>query len=118
MSTFINFETMYLVKTPYLLKKLYPSLIWNQSRKDKVLYITFDDGPIPNVTPFVLEELRKYNAKATFFCIGDNVNKHPEIFKQVVNEGHSIGNHTFNHLNDGLRLRKNTLKILKSVIRK
>ncbi|WP_142604303.1 polysaccharide deacetylase family protein [Solitalea koreensis] len=90
---------MYLVKTPYLLKKLYPSLIWNQSRKEKVLYITFDDGPIPQVTPFVLSELRKYNAKATFFCIGDNVNKHPEIFKQVISEGHSIGNHTFNHLN-------------------
>ncbi|AFD05396.1 polysaccharide deacetylase family protein [Solitalea canadensis] len=90
---------MYPVKTPYLIKKLYPSLTWNLNRAEKVLYITFDDGPIPEVTPFVLEVLNKYNAKATFFCIGDNVRKHPEIFEQVKAHGHSIGNHTFNHLN-------------------
>lgn len=65
----------------------------------KVIYLTFDDGPIPEVTPFVLNQLRKYDAKATFFCIGDNVKKHPGIFEQIIQDEHSIGNHTFNHLN-------------------
>jgi len=89
---------MYLVKTPRLLKILYPELIWNKSRDNHCIYLTFDDGPIPIVTPFVLNILKQYNARATFFCIGDNVNKHPDIFEQVKNEGHSIGNHTHNHL--------------------
>lgn len=89
---------MYLVKSPWLLKKLYPQLVWNHSRKQPVIYLTFDDGPIPIVTPFVLKTLKQFEAKATFFCIGDNVQKHPEIFKQVQADGHSIGNHTFNHL--------------------
>jgi len=89
---------MYLVKTPWLLKKLYPQLIWNFSRIQPVIYLTFDDGPIPIVTPFVLKTLKQFEAKATFFCIGDNVQKHPDIFKQVQAEGHAIGNHTFNHL--------------------
>jgi len=89
---------MYLVKTPWLLKILYPNLIWNRSRDTRCIYLTFDDGPIPIVTPFVLNILKQYDAKATFFCIGDNVNKHPDIFEQVKNEGHAIGNHTFNHL--------------------
>ena len=66
---------------------------------EQVLYLTFDDGPIPEVTEFVLDTLEKYNAKATFFCVGDNVLKHPSIFEKVRSQGHSIGNHTFNHLN-------------------
>jgi peptidoglycan/xylan/chitin deacetylase (PgdA/CDA1 family) len=86
------------VKTPWLIKKLYPSLLWNKARVGNRIFVTFDDGPIPIVTPFVLNILKKHNAKATFFCIGDNICKHPEIFEQVKNEGHSIGNHTFNHL--------------------
>jgi peptidoglycan/xylan/chitin deacetylase (PgdA/CDA1 family) len=89
---------MYLVKTPWLLKKLYPQLVWNLDSSQPVIYLTFDDGPIPVVTPFVLETLKTYNAKATFFCIGDNVQKHPDIFKEVQAGGHAIGNHTFNHL--------------------
>lgn len=90
---------MYLVKTPYLLKKLYPpSLVWNMPRNEKVIYLTFDDGPIPGVTPWVLETLKQYQAKATFFCIGDNVRKHPDIYRKVLEEGHAVGNHTFNHL--------------------
>ncbi|MFB9843434.1 polysaccharide deacetylase family protein [Mucilaginibacter ginsenosidivorans] len=89
---------MYLVKTPRLLKQLYPSLLWNKARDNQRIYVTFDDGPIPIVTPFVLNILEQYRAKATFFCIGDNVNKHPDIFEQVKNAGHAIGNHTFNHL--------------------
>ncbi|MCX2474735.1 polysaccharide deacetylase family protein [Pedobacter sp. MC2016-05] len=89
---------MYLIKSPLLLKWYYPSLLWNKSRTEKVIYLTFDDGPIPNVTDFVLKTLKAFNAKATFFCIGDNILKHPEVYARVINEGHAIGNHTFNHL--------------------
>ncbi|SEO43946.1 Peptidoglycan/xylan/chitin deacetylase, PgdA/CDA1 family [Mucilaginibacter gossypiicola] len=89
---------MYLVKTPWLLKKLYPQLIWDINSTDRCIYLTFDDGPIPIVTPAVLNILKQYNAKATFFCIGDNVRKHPDIFELVKADGHAIGNHTFNHL--------------------
>ncbi len=89
---------MYLVKTPRLLKKLYPELIWDVNQTTPCIYLTFDDGPIPIVTPAVLNILKQYNAKATFFCIGDNVRKHPDIFEKVKAGGHAIGNHTFNHL--------------------
>jgi peptidoglycan/xylan/chitin deacetylase (PgdA/CDA1 family) len=80
------------------MQRLYPERIWAFSRKKKAVYLTFDDGPIPEVTPWVLEELKKHKAKATFFCIGENVQKHPEIFQKIISEGHSVGNHTFNHL--------------------
>jgi peptidoglycan/xylan/chitin deacetylase (PgdA/CDA1 family) len=86
------------VKTPWFVKQLYPSLLWNKDRSGNRIFVTFDDGPIPIVTPFVLKILQEHNAKATFFCIGDNVNKHPDIFEQVKNAGHAIGNHTYNHL--------------------
>ncbi|HWD87161.1 MAG TPA: polysaccharide deacetylase family protein [Mucilaginibacter sp.] len=86
------------VKTPWIVKQLYPKLLWNKPRSGNRIFVTFDDGPIPIVTPFVLNILQKYYAKATFFCIGDNVNKHPDIFEQVKNAGHAIGNHTYNHL--------------------
>lgn len=89
---------MYLVKSPLLLKWYYPSLVWNKSRSDKVVYLTFDDGPIPVVTEFVLNTLKSFQCKATFFCIGDNICKHPEIFQQLKTDGHTIGNHTYNHL--------------------
>jgi peptidoglycan/xylan/chitin deacetylase (PgdA/CDA1 family) len=89
---------MYLVKTPWLLKKLYPQLHWNRDRSQPVIYLTFDDGPIPLVTPFVLSTLKQYHAKATFFCIVDNVQKHPDVYQQLLTNGHAIGNHTFNHL--------------------
>ncbi|AWV98233.1 polysaccharide deacetylase family protein [Arcticibacterium luteifluviistationis] len=87
-----------LYRTPKLLQALYPTLTWQRDTSKKELYLTFDDGPIPNVTEFVLETLEKYNAKATFFCIGDNIRKHPEIFQKVVANGHAIGNHTMHHL--------------------
>src|SRR5258708_4494719 len=90
---------MYPVKTPWLVKQFYPNLLWNQSRDQRCIYVTFDDGPIPIVTPFVLNILKQYNAKATFFCIGDNVRKYPDIFEQIKNQGHAVGNHTYNHLN-------------------
>jgi peptidoglycan/xylan/chitin deacetylase (PgdA/CDA1 family) len=89
----------YLVKTPSLLKKLYPECIWNMETKENEIYLTFDDGPHPQVTQFVLDELKKFNAKATFFCIGKNVKEHFDIYKQIISEGHRPGNHTFNHLN-------------------
>ena len=89
---------MYLANAPFWLQWLYPSLIWHKSRKEKAIYLTFDDGPIPVVTPFVLNTLKSFNAKATFFCIGDNVAKHREIYEQVIDAGHSVGNHTYNHL--------------------
>jgi peptidoglycan/xylan/chitin deacetylase (PgdA/CDA1 family) len=89
---------MYLVRSPLLLKWYYPQLTWNKTRDHKVIYLTFDDGPIPDVTDFTLKTLQRYNAKATFFCIGDNITKHPQIFESIKNAGHSIGNHTFNHL--------------------
>ena len=91
---------MYLVKTPRLIQNLLPTFTWRiPTDEEKVLYLTFDDGPIPEVTPWVLDTLRQFNAKATFFCVGDNVKKNPSVFQQVLAEGHAVGNHTFNHLN-------------------
>src|SRR3569833_1618752 len=86
------------VKTPWIVKQLYPKLLWNKPRSGTRIFVTFDDGSFFFVTPFVLNILQKYDAKATFFCIGDNVNKHPDIFEQVKKAGHAIGNHTYNHL--------------------
>jgi peptidoglycan/xylan/chitin deacetylase (PgdA/CDA1 family) len=90
---------MYLIKTPWLLKKIYPDCIWDIPVEENILFLTFDDGPHPQVTPFVLNELKKYNARATFFCIGKNVVEHPDIFKRILLEGHRVGNHSHNHLN-------------------
>jgi len=89
----------YLVKTPNLIKKLYPNRVWSMPAKRKQIFLTFDDGPDKEVTSFVLEELRKFEAKATFFCIGKNVRAEFEIYKQIIDERHRVGNHTFNHLN-------------------
>ncbi len=90
---------MYLVKTPQFIQKHFPTFTWKVPGKEPVLYLTFDDGPVPEVTPWVLEQLEKYHAKATFFCVGDNVRKHPDVFHQVLDSGHTIGNHTYSHLN-------------------
>uniref|UniRef100_UPI0040489768 polysaccharide deacetylase family protein n=1 Tax=Roseivirga sp. TaxID=1964215 RepID=UPI0040489768 len=90
---------MLLHKTPLLAQWLYPNLVWKKKVNAKIIYLTFDDGPIPVVTPWVLAQLKKYNAKATFFCVGDNIRKYPDVFKQVIDSEHSIGNHTFHHLN-------------------
>ena len=87
----------YLTKTPLLIKLLFQNWVWSFPSKKKELFLTFDDGPTPVVTDWVLQELKKYNAKATFFCVGKNIDEHPELFNQIKAEGHSIGNHTQNH---------------------
>jgi peptidoglycan-N-acetylglucosamine deacetylase len=89
----------YFVKTPWLLKKMYPECTWDLKTTEKIMYLTFDDGPQPVATPFVLEQLKSYNAKATFFCIGENVEQNFELYKKIIDEGHAVGNHTYNHLN-------------------
>lgn len=101
---------MYSVRPNWLMRKTYSSAIWRIPTREKKIFLTFDDGPIPEVTPWVLSELKKYKAKATFFCIGANVEKHPDIFRQLVTEGHSTGNHTFNHLNGWKTKTKEYLK--------
>jgi peptidoglycan/xylan/chitin deacetylase (PgdA/CDA1 family) len=85
-------------RTPAILPFFFPTLTWRIATNEKELFLTFDDGPIPGPTEFVLDILKQRKVGATFFCIGDNVRKHPEIFKQILAEGHAIGNHTFNHL--------------------
>ncbi len=90
---------MYFHKTPWLLKVLYPRLVWDKYSDEKKLYLTFDDGPVPQVTSFVLDILDKYDAKASFFCVGENIRRNPGLFREIHRAGHSVGNHTFNHLN-------------------
>jgi peptidoglycan/xylan/chitin deacetylase (PgdA/CDA1 family) len=77
---------------------LFKQYVWSLPSTEKVIYLTFDDGPIPDVTEFVLDQLNLFNAKATFFCVGENIKKHPSIFKKIVENGHSYGNHTYNHI--------------------
>ena len=96
-----------IVKTPKFVTWLYPKRIWAFSREIPKIYLTFDDGPIPEVTPWVLDVLKKYQAKATFFCIGENVKKHPNIFMDIIQQGHSVGNHTQHHANGwGMKNKK------------
>lgn len=87
-----------LFRTPFFLPWLYQELLWRVPTTERKIYLTFDDGPVPGPTEFVLETLRQHQAKATFFCIGDNVRKHPQVFNSVIAEGHQIGNHTFHHM--------------------
>lgn len=101
---------MFIEQLPIVYRKLFPGTIWRIPRKEKTVYLTFDDGPIPEVTPFVLELLRKEGIKATFFCVGDNVRKHPDVFQQVLDEGHLVGNHTFNHLQGLYTWSRNYIK--------
>ena len=88
---------MYIIKTPKLIRKLFPNYLWNKSRKKPFVYFTFDDGPIPEVTPWVLDTLRRYDMHGTFFCVGDNVRKHSQIYNRLIEEGHSVGNHSYSH---------------------
>lgn len=92
-------DALLFTKTPQFAKSLYPECIWDVATQSPTLYLTFDDGPQPDITPFVMDTLAKYNAKATFFCVGKNIEKHPELFQRILREGHAIGNHTFDHVN-------------------
>ena len=100
-------------KIPSITKRIFPNYVWDFSSRDKTIYLTFDDGPTPEITTWTLEQLNKYNAKATFFCIGSNVEKHPEIFKTILKNGHSIGNHTHNHLKGWQTSKKDYLQNVK-----
>ncbi|MFC4739306.1 polysaccharide deacetylase family protein [Flavobacterium ponti] len=99
-----------MVKVPKIIKKLFFNQVWEIPNKENKIYLTFDDGPTPKVTEWVLDILEKENIKATFFCIGNNIEKHPEIFKRILKEGHSIGNHTFNHLKGWKTATKNYIE--------
>lgn len=105
---------MRLVKPSKIFRMFYPSLLWEMPKTgEKTIYLTFDDGPHPTITPLVLEILERYNAKATFFCIGNNVKKYPATFEMVKKAGHSVGCHTFNH-EDGFKTK--TDNYIKSVV--
>lgn len=86
-----------LARPPALLRKLYPEALWRMKQSEKKIYLTFDDGPVPGATPEALSILKKHGVKASFFCVGENVGKHPEIYKQLLAEGHTVGNHTAHH---------------------
>ena len=100
---------MLIEQPPQIVRWLYPRALWRMDKKVKAVYLTFDDGPIPEITPWVLDLLDKYHIKATFFMVGDNVRKHPEEFRMVVERGHRIGNHTFNHIRGFEYLSRNYL---------
>lgn len=86
------------IKTPFFIRWFFPKYVWKKPTDEKIIYLTFDDGPTPEITAWVLDQLMKHNAKATFFCIGNNIESHPDLFKRIHSEGHSIGNHTKTHL--------------------
>jgi peptidoglycan-N-acetylglucosamine deacetylase len=86
------------IKTPLIAKKMFPNYVWDITTSDKIIYLTFDDGPTPEITNWVLNTLKSFNAKATFFCIGKNIEAHTDIFQNIINDGHAIGNHTYNHV--------------------
>jgi len=90
---------MQIAKTPKIAKKAFPRLTWNGDKEEKAIYLTFDDGPTPEITIWILNLLEKYNAKASFFCLGKNVVMHPKLLDYIICEGHTIGNHTYSHLN-------------------
>ena len=89
----------YFIKTPWIARKIFPQYVWRLPARDNEVFLTFDDGPHPEITPWVLDMLKAYNARATFFCIGNNVEQFPEVYQRIINEGHAVGNHTFHHLN-------------------
>ena len=89
---------MFIEQPPQIIRWLYPEAIFRMDKSDKSVYLTFDDGPIPVITPWVLDLLDQYDIKATFFLIGDNVRKHPKEFEEIIKRGHRVGNHSFNHI--------------------
>ena len=101
---------MFIEQPPQWVRLLYPKATWRMDKKVKAVYLTFDDGPIPEITPWVLDLLDKYQIKATFFMVGDNIRKHPKEFQMVVERGHRLGNHTFNHIRGSEYLSDNYLE--------
>jgi len=97
-------------KTPKLFQALFPTLVWKNATNEKKVWLTFDDGPTAEITPFVLDTLLFYNVKATFFCLGKQMVKHPEILQRITAEGHSIGNHSYSHPNGFTTCTKKYLK--------
>src|ERR1035437_7123542 len=106
---------MYFLSTPAIIKKIYRrNFIWELSNNSKAIYITIDDGPNPETTPWILDELKKYSARATFFCLGKNIKANPTVFNSIVDNGHAIGNHSFSHYNGW---KTDTVKYLEDVIK-
>lgn len=101
------------IKTPQAVKALFPNYIWNIDTSEKVIYLTFDDGPTPEITRWTLNTLAEYNAKATFFSIGANIQKHPDIFQDILSKGHTVGNHTQHHIKGWKTKTKDYLKDVK-----
>lgn len=105
---------MLIEQPPYLFRKIFPDSIWKYPIKgEKIVYLTFDDGPIPEITPWVLNLLDYYNIKATFFCVGENVYKHNDIYKEILNRGHKTGNHTYHHLKGFAETKNNYIEDVK-----
>ncbi|WP_298761429.1 polysaccharide deacetylase family protein [uncultured Psychroserpens sp.] len=102
------------VKMPIVAKKMFPNYVWDVATNDKELYLTFDDGPTPKITDWTLNTLNDYNAKASFFCIGSNVEKYPNIFKNIIDNGHTVGNHTQHHVKGWTTKTKDYLKEAKT----
>ena len=105
---------MQIAKTPNIAKKAFHRLTWEKQTKEKILHLTFDDGPTPEITIWILKELAKYNAKATFFCLGKNVVLYPQLLDYIICEGHTVGNHTYNHLNAWKTKKEKYLNDIKS----
>jgi len=97
---------MFIERPPWLYRVFVPGTVWRIPAEGKCVYLTFDDGPIPGITPWVLDVLDSYKVKATFFCVGDNVRKYPDVYRMILDRGHKAGNHTFNHI-QGIRYWKN-----------
>ena len=89
---------MFIEQPSKWLRWLYPKALWRMDENEHSVYLTFDDGPIPESTPYILKTLREFDIKATFFVVGDNVHKYPDLYRQILEDGHQVGNHTYNHI--------------------
>jgi peptidoglycan/xylan/chitin deacetylase (PgdA/CDA1 family) len=104
----------YFIKTPWWVKRIFSSYVWSIPSTRKIVYLTFDDGPHPTITPWVLTQLKKHKAKATFFCVGNNVAHHPDVYRRIIDDGHAMGNHTCQHLNGWKTSTENYLSDVKA----